>query len=340
MTGPTGIPGEATNTGATGPTGPTGMTGPTGFTGPQGPQGQSTSYYNYKANTSSTSGDPGSTYILWNNATQSSATQISVSHLDANTVDIDIFLALLKLGDYIIIQDTANSNNYQKWLITSNTLQTGYVQLGVTLDTSTHSFSNDDDIILALVYSGTAGPTGATGPTGLTGPQFQLTASTTGALIFSANGTTATGSNFLIFDSTTGSTGEMVVYGSLKVHDTLKVEQIEERTNLKTGATGTVTHDWSTGSIFYHTSIAANFTCDITNLPVAADKTYTIALMLIQGNSPFYANALSVNGSPVTINWLSNITPAPAANKKEIETFILTYTSSTWTVFGSYLSYG
>ena len=50
---------------------------PTNATGAQGIPGQSNSFFNYVAKTTSTSGDPGSTHIIWDNATQANATQIS-----------------------------------------------------------------------------------------------------------------------------------------------------------------------------------------------------------------------------------------------------------------------
>ena len=172
-TGPQGIQGE---TGPTGPQGETGATGPQGIqgdigpTGPQGPQGQSSTFFPYKANTNDISGNPGNTYLLWNNATQASATQINVSHFDKDNVDIDIFLALILPGSTIIIQDEANSANYQTWLVSSNTLQVDYVELGVSLITSTHSFSNNDAVILAISTPGATGPQGPIGPTGPQGP--------------------------------------------------------------------------------------------------------------------------------------------------------------------------
>jgi hypothetical protein len=148
--------------------------GPTGATGPQGAQGQSSSYYDFKANTLLTSGDPGSSYLLWDNATQASATQINVSHFDTNSTDIDVFLALLNPGDIIIIQDKNDANNFQKWTVTLNTIQATYNEIAVSLISSTYSFSNDEPIILIISYVGPQGPqgdTGPQGPTGATGPQ-------------------------------------------------------------------------------------------------------------------------------------------------------------------------
>jgi hypothetical protein len=117
--------------------------------------------------------------LLWNNATQTSATQINIDHINADGVDIDIFLALLSVGDVLVIQDKANSANYQKWEVSSaiTIISNDYVEVPVTLVTSggtgTTGFSNNVSVILAIVSAGVIGPTGpigATGPTGSTGP--------------------------------------------------------------------------------------------------------------------------------------------------------------------------
>jgi hypothetical protein len=116
--------------------------------------------------------------LLWNNATQTSATQLNVAHVDDDNIDVNIFLHLLNVGDVVIIQDRTNSANYQKWEVSSALVeQTGYDEIPVTLDdsggTGTTGFSNNADIFLAIVSAGVVGPTGpigATGPTGSTGP--------------------------------------------------------------------------------------------------------------------------------------------------------------------------
>jgi hypothetical protein len=117
--------------------------------------------------------------LLWNNATQISATQININHLNDDGVDIDIFLALIKTSDVIFVQDKNNSGNYQKWTVSATpTIQVGYIEIPVTLSTSagtgTTGFANNHQIIVAIVSTGVVGPTGATGPvgaTGATGPQ-------------------------------------------------------------------------------------------------------------------------------------------------------------------------
>jgi len=152
-----------------------GVTGPAGPIGPTGANGQSANFFNYNAKTTITSGDPGAGFVIWNSATQSSATQINIDHLDSLGEDIDILLALLKFGDTITIQDRGNSDNYQQWTVASATtnVPNNYIQIPVTLITSTHSFSNNDPLVIFVVTSGTTGPQGIqgeTGPTGVTGP--------------------------------------------------------------------------------------------------------------------------------------------------------------------------
>jgi hypothetical protein len=111
---------------------------------------------------------------LWNNSTQISSTQINVSHIDKDGYDIDVFLALIKANDTFIIQDAAESNNFQKWLVTSNpTLQTGYVEIPVSLvssgGTGTTNFPNNKDVLFIVISAGNQGATGAQGNVGATG---------------------------------------------------------------------------------------------------------------------------------------------------------------------------
>jgi hypothetical protein len=126
----------------------------------------------------------------------------------------------------------------------------------------------------------------------------------------------------------------------MTVNGLLSAQQLEETVQAKTGATGTVAHDWSSGSIFNHSSITANFTCNVTNLTPVTNKAYTITLMLIQGGTGYYASALQIGGVGQTINWQGGTTPTPTANKKEIESFTMYYNGSAWTIYGQYTSFG
>jgi collagen type VII alpha len=212
ITGPTGPTGSQGDLGPTGPTGapstvqgPTGATGPTGPTGPTGSQGSSSNLFQFLANTTITSGYPTDGHLLWNNATQTSATQLNVSHLTDNDIDVDLFLALLTAGQRITVQDQNASANYQTWYITGTPTNTNpaaansYWNIPVSLvasgGTGTTGFANDHALFLAVV-SGITGPTGPTGGGGALGywgsfysTQDQVAASTTAAYPITLNNT-------------------------------------------------------------------------------------------------------------------------------------------------------
>lgn len=172
-----------TSQGISGPTGPTGATGSQGIQGPTGATGSngiSSNYYNYLTKTTINSGNPGSSYLIWNNPTQTSSTQINISHLTSDSVDIDIFLALLSTGDIIIIQDSNDSDNYQQWEISSSTtiIPNSYIEIPVIpYGVNTYSFPDGHPIIVATTTKGPTGPQGpqgTQGPTGTTGPTGPL----------------------------------------------------------------------------------------------------------------------------------------------------------------------
>ena len=207
-TGIDGATGSAGTNGATGLTGATGagVQGASGATGIQGPAGQSASYYSYKAKTSSQSGDPGSGYITWNNATILSANTLQVSHLTNDTFDIDIFLGIISIGDTLIIQEATDSSRFQKWQVTGTPVAyvNQHYEYPVTLlDSGGTALGNNDALILAVISTPIDGATGSQGVQGATG-----SAGTNGATgVQGATG--VTGSN-----GTNGATGPTGVSGA------------------------------------------------------------------------------------------------------------------------------
>jgi hypothetical protein len=148
------------NNGDTGPPGPTGI----GDTGPPGQDGLSSSMFNYKVDTHTTT-PINNGRINWNNANQLLATTIYVSHIDNNGNDVEVLLGSLNSGDTFIIQDQSNSANYQMWNIVSVSLVPNqYISYNVSISSSTHSFSNNNSILLIVKYVGNTGPIGPTGP--------------------------------------------------------------------------------------------------------------------------------------------------------------------------------
>jgi len=132
--------------------------GPKGDAGAAGTNGGSTSAWNYKAKTNATSGYPGNGYLLWNNATQTSATSIIVSHLNDDDTDLELLLGFLVSGQKIFIQDRDESANNQVWTISGAPTLTGagtstaYYTFPVTLVSSAGTaFTNNHQLIFGAI---------------------------------------------------------------------------------------------------------------------------------------------------------------------------------------------
>jgi hypothetical protein len=108
----------------------------------------------------------------------------------------------------------------------------------------------------------------------------------------------------------------------------------------KTGATGTVAHDLSTGAVFYHSSIAANFTANFTNVATTDNRSTVVTLILSQGVTPYFVNACQIDGVAQTIKWPAATAPTPVASRTEFQNFILARVSSSWIVTSSLSSFG
>lgn len=248
-TGATGIAGLDGSTGATG----IGSTGATGLTGATGAAGQSSTFYNYKADTTTLSGVPSVQTLYWNNATQTSSTIVTLSHIDALGNDIDVFFPLFKTGDTFVIQDQGNSNNFQTWQIsaTPTVVLNSYVSIPVTLVTSggTSQFSNNQQLIFAIVTSGLTGATGLQGSTGATGiGEIGATGSTGIQGSTGATGEGATGATGIQgIQGSTGATGIQGIDGATGATGIQGVQGIQGIQGA-TGATGVAGAQGSTGA--------------------------------------------------------------------------------------------
>ena len=115
--------------------------------------------------------------------------------------------------------------------------------------------------------------------------------------------------------------------------------ETQELVNPITTPTSTQAIDWLTGSIFFITSMNANWTPNITNLPTTANRSYVITLVLVQGATPYFLSGLQIAGSATQINWANATTPVGIGNRREIVSFVLLYTNA-WTALANFTSYG
>lgn len=135
----------------------------------------------------------------------------------------------------------------------------------------------------------------------------------------------------------TGTTGDKGQKGD--IGDLTSITGISESFVNLSGSTGTVAHDTSTSSIFYHTSISANFTANFTNVATTNLRAKAIALVLIQGSTAYMPTAVQIDGVSQTIKWAGGVIPAGTVNGINVVTFTLIRASSSWSVLGQTSSY-
>lgn len=120
----------------------------------------------------------------------------------------------------------------------------------------------------------------------------------------------------------------------------ITTSRVRETIVQKVDATGTVVHDLSESSVFYHTSIDANFTANFTNLDIASGQGTNISLILVQAGTGYIPNAVQIAGAAQTINWQDSTEPSGATNKIDIVTFSIINIGGTYTVFGALATFG
>ena len=150
----------------------------------------------------------------------------------------------------------------------------------------------------------------------------------------------AGGANSTAIVGTFSGTAGLAITGNISATGITKTEQIHEIFTTKTSATGTVTHDCSTGQLFSHSSISANFTANFTNLNLDSGYATTTTLVLNQGGTAYIPNAVQIGGVSQTINWQGGSAPSGNANKKDVVSFSILNSSGTYTVLGHLTTFG
>ena len=115
---------------------------------------------------------------------------------------------------------------------------------------------------------------------------------------------------------------------------------LSESFGTKTGATGTVAHDVTANNTFYHTSPAANFTANFTNVPTTSSKIIVVTLVIAQGSTPYVPSTMQIDGTTQTVSWLGGSAPTGTASKYDVISYSLFRVGSAWTIFGSASSFG
>jgi hypothetical protein len=128
--------------------------------------------------------------------------------------------------------------------------------------------------------------------------------------------------------------GDITASGNI-TGNILKIQNgVHERSQALSSATGVVTHDCSLGHVFYHTSPSANWTANFTNLNLASGYATTVSLIIVQGGTGYYPNAVQIGGAAQTINWQGNTTPTVSTNRTDVASFSIINNSGTYVVLG------
>ena len=159
-----------------------------------------------------------------------------------------------------------------------------------------------------------------------------------------ASGDTA----FRIFDTTDPDGAVTEANNIFKVADTgdvsikgnLKVQNIQEEFATLTGATGTVTHNCDTQNIFYHTSPAADFTANITNLTLITGNATTVSLVISQGATAYIPTAVQIGGVAQTLNWQGGSAPSGTNNGTDVVSLSILNNGGTYIVLGQLVGFG
>jgi len=115
----------------------------------------------------------------------------------------------------------------------------------------------------------------------------------------------------------------------------------EEKYSALTGATGTVAHDCANGKMFYHTTPAADWTANFTNLNLNQYKISTsVGIVVTQGGTAYIPNAVQIGGAAQTIIWQGNSTPTGTANGTDAVSFTIMRDNATYIVLGQLTSFG
>jgi hypothetical protein len=128
---------------------------------------------------------------------------------------------------------------------------------------------------------------------------------------------------------TRGDKGEKGEIGNLR-----NIAGVSDVLEVKTNASGTVTHNTSNTNIFVHTTPTANFAANFINVPETNSRVTTFHLIMIQGSTARMPTALQIGDVSQTIKWGGGVAPSGTSNGVDIVTFILIRINDNWTILG------
>jgi len=190
-------------------------------------------------------------------------------------------------------------------------------------------------------YTGSASTeVGYTGSQGVAGPLSQaLVVSNSDVSISSITGA-------LTVAGGVGVGGDLFLAGNINIAKSFSVTGIasfnssNETIVALPSSTGTVTHDISLGSTFFHTTPSTNFVANITNVPLTENKATVVCICVEQGATPYLPSDIQINGQSQSIKWSGGVSPTGNASKIDIIALSLMMVGSTWKILGQASYFG
>ncbi len=140
-------------------------------------------------------------------------------------------------------------------------------------------------------------------------------------------------------DSVTLDIADMTLNGDVTVNGVARLDKVSESYTELSNATGVVVHDCSTSHVFYHTTPAANWTVNLTNLNLADGFATSITLVIIQGATARIPTAIQIAGLAQVLNWQGNVVPSGTANRQDVVSFSILNAGGAYTVLGQLVSF-
>lgn len=119
----------------------------------------------------------------------------------------------------------------------------------------------------------------------------------------------------------------------------LTVSETTEVLNSGTIASNIFVADFTSGGVFYITTApTANFTINVTNLPITDSRVTVVSFFVIQGATGYIPNALQIQGAAQTIKWSGGTAPTGTNGAGKVDNFTFTFIrrSAVWEVLGTF----
>lgn len=260
----------------------------------------------------------------------------------------------------VVTQIQVRRGTAAQWTSANPTLSSG--EWGFETDTNKVKIGDGTTAWASLAYKGAGTVTSVAGGTGITGGTITSSGTlaidttvvadlTTAQTLTNKNLTSATNTfptSVVTLTGTQTLTNKTLTSPIINTATTSSPVVIspEERTTVSaTAATGTVNYDALTqGVLYYTTNASGNWTLnvrgssgDTLNSILATGDAITIAFLVTQGSTAYYASALTIDGSSVTPKYQGG-TAFTAGNASSIDAYVYTIIktgSAAFTAFAS-----